>query len=138
MFNDITRKPLPVKDTFAGQSLLQNTHSLAIGEGAVSFKADQSGIWLGANVYADAPFSVDMNGNIDTATVDADILTVQNIDADNIKGDQLDVVAAKTGTLQVDETLTVGTTAGRVLIQGGNTRILINDGSDNRVVIGSI
>lgn len=42
---------------------LVNGKSLNIGSGNTSFKADRSGVWLGANKFADAPFTVDMDGN---------------------------------------------------------------------------
>lgn len=35
-----------------------------IGQGTKSLKADRSGIWLGANLFEGAPFSVDMLGNV--------------------------------------------------------------------------
>lgn len=38
--------------------------SISVGAGATCFRADQSGIWLGAEKWADAPFKVDMNGNL--------------------------------------------------------------------------
>ena len=38
--------------------------SLQIGEGSRVFRGDQSGIWLGASKWADAPFRVDMSGNL--------------------------------------------------------------------------
>lgn len=41
--------------------------SLQIGEGSKVFRGDQSGIWLGASKWADAPFRVDMEGAM-TAT----------------------------------------------------------------------
>lgn len=44
---------------------LQNLTSQSTGSGEKSFRADQSGIWLGASKFIDAPFSVDMLGNVD-------------------------------------------------------------------------
>jgi len=38
--------------------------SVAVGNGSNVFRADQSGIWLGASEWADAPFRVDMAGNL--------------------------------------------------------------------------
>jgi hypothetical protein len=50
-------------DNYGGVSL-QNLMDLQIGAGAQAFKADSSGIWLGADRFVDARFSVDMNGNL--------------------------------------------------------------------------
>lgn len=47
-----------------GKSLLDNVSSVKIGTGSTSFKADPSGIWLGANTFADAPFRVSMEGEV--------------------------------------------------------------------------
>ena len=41
-----------------------NFQAIQIGAGAESYKADRTGIWLGANTFAGAPFSVDMQGNV--------------------------------------------------------------------------
>lgn len=37
---------------------------LNVGQGVKSLKVDRSGIWLGANLFSAAPFSVDMLGNV--------------------------------------------------------------------------
>jgi hypothetical protein len=41
-----------------------NFQAIQVGSGAQAYKADRSGIWLGANTFAEAPFSVDMQGNV--------------------------------------------------------------------------
>lgn len=38
--------------------------SISVGSGSTAFKADESGVWLGSNTYADAPFKIDMSGNV--------------------------------------------------------------------------
>lgn len=43
---------------------LQNLTSQSTGSGEKTFRADQSGIWLGGSKFVDAPFSVDMLGNV--------------------------------------------------------------------------
>lgn len=40
------------------------------GLGARAFRVDDSGIWLGAQEFADAPFSVDMAGNVVASSAD--------------------------------------------------------------------
>jgi len=62
-------------------------------------------------------------------------LTITNLTAASISGNQLDVIAAKTGTLDVDEYITLGADA-NVKIDGVNKRILINDGTNDRILIG--
>jgi len=69
VFNDIPDKAIQSTTDFYGQDLLDNVASLKIGSGAKAFKADESGIWLGANAFEDAPFSVDMSGNVVASTL---------------------------------------------------------------------
>ena len=107
-FNDISEISLPQQTNIAGQDYLSNVASIKIGNGAKAFKADESGIWLGGNKFADGVFSVDIDGNL-----------VAN--AGNITG----VVRIGTGT---------GTAS--ITIDGTNKRILINDGTNNRVLLG--
>lgn len=47
-----------------GQTSLNSLANLQIGTGAKVMRADPSGLWLGANKWADAPFRVDMEGNV--------------------------------------------------------------------------
>jgi len=68
--------------------------------------------------------------------IEADQIKTGTITATEISGDQLDVVATNTGTLNVDEYINVG--ASNVKIDGANKRILINDGTTNRIVIGNV
>jgi hypothetical protein len=49
---------------------LEQTASMQIGAGGRVFRADQSGIWLGAEKFEDAPFSVDMQGNVVASSAD--------------------------------------------------------------------
>lgn len=60
-FTDVAEKSFTV-ETPQGQG---NTtfNSVGIGTGSKVFRADSSGIWLGAAEFANAPFRVDMDGN---------------------------------------------------------------------------
>lgn len=46
-----------------GSDILRAVKEFQVGSGATSFNANESGIWLGAKRFSDAPFSVDMAGN---------------------------------------------------------------------------
>lgn len=61
-FVDVSEKSF-ITDTPQGQG---NTtfSSVGIGTGSKVFRADSSGMWLGASEFANAPFRVDMNGNV--------------------------------------------------------------------------
>ena len=64
-FNDVKKKDLPEKpEGIGGAQYLDNLSAMQIGFGSKVFRGDRSGIWLGAEKFADAPFSVDMLGNV--------------------------------------------------------------------------
>ena len=54
--------PTPIPDNNKLKEFV-NGQAMSIGAGALAFKVDGSGMWLGANKFADAPFRVDMAGN---------------------------------------------------------------------------
>jgi len=64
-----------------------------------------------------------------------DGLVVSGLTAANISVTQLDALAVNTGTLNVDEYITLGSDA-NVKIDGTNKRILISDGTNDRILIG--
>ena len=61
---NLSAKPLPQSSGIGGADDLRNVASIKVGAGARAFKADESGIWLGANKWVSAPFRVDMQGNV--------------------------------------------------------------------------
>lgn len=64
-FTEVEDKPYtPATGSVNGLTVLNNLLSLQLGSGASMFGADSSGIWLGAEKFEDAPFKVDMNGNL--------------------------------------------------------------------------
>ena len=69
-FNDVERKQLPSQNNIAGQDNLSSVSSIAVGVGSQAFKGDSSGIWLGANKFEDAPFSVNMAGHVIATSAD--------------------------------------------------------------------
>lgn len=61
-FVDIEEMPvIPEEASGTSQS---NVGGISIGSGSKSFRADSSGIWMGADTWAEAPFRVDMKGNM--------------------------------------------------------------------------
>lgn len=80
-FNDVTRSSTPRKEGVGGLDYLDKVAALQIGSGSKVLRADQTGIWLGAETFADAPFSVDMQGNlVATSGVFGDVLTKSDTD----------------------------------------------------------
>lgn len=76
-FNDIPDQPIVgTTGVISGLNYLDKVSAIRVGAGTRSFKADESGIWLGANKFADAPFRVGMDGsgyfsgNLSAGTID--------------------------------------------------------------------
>jgi hypothetical protein len=61
-FNDINLKPLPKAESLYGEDYLDRVAGMQIGQGSKVLRADQTGLWLGASRFDDAPFRVDMLG----------------------------------------------------------------------------
>jgi hypothetical protein len=66
VFTNIT--PIPIEDNQNIKDLL-SASSMRVGAGALAFKVDSSGMWLGAIKFEDAPFSVDMEGNVVASSI---------------------------------------------------------------------
>lgn len=67
-FTDIPNQALEEKSNVRyGSDFFRDVAELQVGMGSTVMRVDQSGLWLGAERFADAPFSVDMQGNV-TAT----------------------------------------------------------------------
>lgn len=65
-FNDVPNVDPsdPTGGVVAGSMIADNLTSLQVGAGTKIFRGDASGIWLGAIKWANAPFRVDMSGNL--------------------------------------------------------------------------
>lgn len=61
-FTDIPTASLE-KNVQWGTDTIDNLTSLSLGGGTKTFRADLTGIWLGAEKFVNAPFSVDIEGN---------------------------------------------------------------------------
>jgi len=60
-----------------------NLQTMKIGAGDKSIKMDKQGFWMGTDFYTDAPFKVDMEGNITiTATEDSSDTSIRLYDTD--------------------------------------------------------
>jgi len=78
-FNDIESQSLPHPTNLAGLDDLRSVAALEVGTGARSFKGDGSGIWMGANKFEDAPFKVNMQGQLIASGTNGAI-TLNNVD----------------------------------------------------------
>jgi hypothetical protein len=109
----------PYQDAvYKGDTRVRSLRELKIGGGENILKVNTDGLFMGADNFADAPFSVDYDGKL-TATTGT------------FSGDT-DWANVQTGTNE--NALNIG--SGNVVIDGANKRIIINDGTDDRVLIG--
>lgn len=97
-------EPAQAQGKAYGKQLLKLLWSLLIGGGTTVFGADISGIWLGAKRWVDAPFRVDMNGNLTATSV--------NISGGSVSGITIsDYLALAGGTMLGFITLNAAPTA---------------------------
>lgn len=64
-YTNVPNQPLEEKsDVRYGSQFFRDVAELQVGMGAKVMRVDQQGLWLGAETFAAAPFSVDMDGNV--------------------------------------------------------------------------
>lgn len=120
VFVDIPNKPF-VSEIAQGQEFI-NAATMQMGEGSKVFRADRDGIWLGAEKFADAPFSVDMEGNMVASSATFSQYLAKADTSQTLTGD-FDLGSPSSGYIRLD---------------GANKRLLINDGTNNRGVFGEV
>lgn len=118
-FNDISRASLPDPTGVAGMDDLRSMAAMEIGVGGRAVKADQSGLWLGANKWADAPFRVAMDGSVvaTSITVSGYISTggaLADVGAGNITATYIGTNAVTTAKLDANAVTAAKITAGTI------------------------
>lgn len=127
-YNNVPDVSLNENVTYGKDTL--NVAAMNVGFGDTSFKSDDQGIWLGANFFEDAPFKVTMAGAL-TATS----ATISGYASDSDLTDLENAALVKDSTTQIlSGKIIVGDN--KITIDGVNKRIIINDGTNNRVLIG--
>jgi len=67
-FIDVKEKTIAPVSQYQ-KSILSEVNSLQVGNGSQVLRVDESGLWLGGKKFVDAPFSVDMEGNVTATTL---------------------------------------------------------------------
>ena len=134
------------------QKDLAEVSSLQVGFGSKVLRIDQDGIWLGAEKFADAPFSVDMDGNVvaDSLSLSGYVPiggSLSDIGVGNITGTYIAngaITTAKLTATAIDGMTITGalirtsSTGSRVEIDGTTDDITIYDsGNDLRMKLDS-
>ena len=120
IIKEIVQPPIPKysDSPYKGSTGVRGFRELKVGAGNDIMKANAEGLFLGADNFTDAPFSVDYDGKMTaisgTFSGDTSWANVQD--------------GTYTNALNVGD--------GNVKIDGANKRIIINDGTNDRVLIG--
>lgn len=122
-----------------GYQSFEKAKTMQIGFGSKVFRGDRRGIWLGAEEPADAPFWVDMEGNMVATSLDlSNYLQVgealSDIGAGNITGTYIANGTITTAKLIAGEIVGFTVTGGTVRTSSGSTRVEMS-GSNNRLDI---
>lgn len=144
-FTDVPYTPLPqpVNQT---QQVFSDVQTLNVGNGNTVLRADKSGLWLGAERFIDAPFSVDMLGNaivnsltaagyIPEGEAASDVnANATKVNAGKINAVTLSAIVALLGSVDVggsangNGVLNVKDASGNIKVVLDNAGITINDG----------
>jgi hypothetical protein len=83
-YTDIPFADLPIKeDSRYGSDFFRNVAELQVGYGSDVMRVDRQGLWLGAERFQDAPFSVDMQGNVTASSLSLGTLSGSLDDIDD-------------------------------------------------------
>ena len=94
--NEFTPKKIDTRDTTRKPQNLRKTKSILIGAGNTVFGADIRGMWLGAKRFADAPFRVNMLGEVEGISFTGTTLTGATINGSTITGGTIKTVDSNT------------------------------------------
>ena len=134
-------------ESYHGANYFSNVKSFAAGFGSKVFRVDRDGLWLGAETFAAAPFSVDMEGNVTltsltamTGFYDTDLTSIAlptngiRVDSNGIYGRQSGVTTFSldtSGNATFTGTITGSTITGGTIQTDTSGYRLVMSGADN-------
>lgn len=107
---------------------------IQVGGAASDVNSGVTTISAGKVLISGATTVASWSSGSDATYIDGAKLYTGSVTATKISVSQLDALCINTGTLTVDELITVGLS--NIKIDGANRRILVNDGTYDRVLIG--
>lgn len=118
-----------------GNELLTAVRSLQVGFGSKVLRIDRDGLWLGAEDFASAPFSVDMDGNVTALSLDLSGYletgeALADIGAGNITGTYIANGAITTAKLTATAIDGMTITGARVRTSSGSSRVQLNESTN--------
>lgn len=123
----------PVKtNTRYGSDFFRDINELQVGFGSSVFRVDEQGLWLGAERFNDAPFRVDMQGNIYAASLDlTGYLEIGEALGDvQASASTLSQIRSNLGSITAGSITGVTITGGTVRTSSSSTRVEMADGGD--------
>lgn len=132
-FTDVEYIPYePVGD----KSDLRDVRQLQVGFGSRVFRVDRQGLWAGAERFADAPFSVDWNGNMVATSLDLSGYlqigeALSDIGAGNITGTYIASGAITTSKLSATAIDGMTITGALIRTSSSGGRVVMDDSTDS-------
>lgn len=132
-FSDIEYIPYePVGD----KSDLRDVRQLQVGFGSKVFRVDREGMWAGAERFADAPFSVDWEGNMTATSLDLSGYleigeALSDIGSGNITGTYIASGAITTSKLSATAIDGMTITGALIRTSSSGGRVVMDDSTDS-------
>lgn len=123
----------PVKsNTRFGSDYFRDVNELQVGMGSSVFRVDEQGLWLGAERFADAPFRIDMQGNIYAASLDLTgyLQVGQALGDVQNSASTLSQIRSNLGSINAGSITGVTITGGTVRTSSGSTRVEMAESGD--------
>jgi hypothetical protein len=125
-----------------GNVFLEAVKSLQVGFGSKVLRIDRDGLWLGAEDFASAPFSVDMEGNLVATSLDlSGFLEVGealgDIGAGNITGTYIANGTINTSKLNANAINGMTITGALIRTSSSGSRVQLNDSTNTLQIFDS-
>lgn len=124
-----------------GNDLLGRVQSLQVGFGSKVMRVDRDGLWLGSDHFSDAPFKVDMAGNITATTLSLDYVplggSLADIGIGNITGTYIASGSITTAKLTANAIDGMTITGSYIRTSSGSTRVELNNSTNSLRVLKS-
>lgn len=122
-WTEIPYVPLPTADPTRGGRFLSDAREINIGDGGDNvFRVDRQGMWLGAALFEDAPFSVSMLGEViaEALTVIGGVITGATVQTSALAttGLKMDSTSFRGYNSSGDQTLTISSATGYINVAG--------------------
>lgn len=117
-----------------GNDLLGRVQSLQVGFGSKVLRVDRDGLWLGSDHFADAPFRVDMQGNITASSLSLPYVPIggalSDVGVGNITGTYIANGAITTAKLTATAIDGMTITGALVRTSSSSTRVELSSSSN--------